>query len=108
MNRKTKKRFQIIDSINYWVGSWLFLIIHIIWFFVWWVGNYNMELLILVVSLEAIILMILLLMAQNWKSIKDDCREEKDLKVDLTSMHLLKGINKHIKQIESDIKQLKK
>ena len=64
--------------------------------------------LILIVSLEAIILMILLLMAQNRKSIRDDIREEEDLRVDLESVDLLNDLIKRVRRIESAIKKLKK
>ncbi len=104
MSRR-KKQVKIIDSLNPWVGSWFFLLVHVIWFTFWLIGGWNIELLILIVSLEAIILMILLLMAQNRKSIKDDIREETDLRVDLENVRISKEILKHIERIERKLRK---
>ena len=72
-------KFDFIDSLNRWVGSWSFLIIHVIWFYIWLQYQWDINSLTMIVSLEAIILMIFLLMAQNRQSIKDDLRDEADL-----------------------------
>lgn len=61
----------------------------------------------MIVSLEAIILMILLLMAQNRQSIKDDLRDEADLQADLESIELEKQVLKEVKALRKELKELK-
>jgi len=107
-------KFDFIDSLNRWVGSWSFLIIHVIWFYVWLQYQWDINSLTMIVSLEAIILMILLLMAQNRQSIKDDLRDEADLQADLESIKLekkilieIEGLKKLIKNKADKVKIIK-
>ncbi len=104
---KKIKRIKVIDSMNNMVGSWFFLFIHIIWFWFWLVFNLNIQVLTMVVSSEAIVLMILLLMAQNRQSIRDDIRDEADLQADLQSMETSEKILRHVKEIKKIIKNNK-
>lgn len=98
----------LISSINYWVGSWTFLVIHVIWFAVWLAWKIDINLLTMIVSLEAIILMILLLMAQNRQSTSDNIRDEADYQADLRSMKASENILLQIKEIKKEIKEFKK
>ncbi len=102
-----KQKFKFVDSINDWVGSWTFLSLHVIWFGVWIVFNFEHYILTLAVSLEAIILMILLLMTQNRQSARDDIRDESDLQADLRSARLTEDIVKTLKTMKEDINYLK-
>ena len=63
IKERESQLLSMIDSLNAWVGSWTFLIFHAIWFTLWLMWDLDINLLTMVVSLEAIILMILLLMA---------------------------------------------
>ncbi|KKP90816.1 MAG: hypothetical protein UR94_C0022G0012 [Parcubacteria group bacterium GW2011_GWA2_36_10] len=101
------KQFQFIDSINDWVGSWWFLSFHVVWFAVWGIFKLESHILTLIVSLEAIILMILLLMTQNRQSARDDIRDELDLQADLRSAQLTEEIVKTLRDMQADINSLK-
>jgi len=92
---------------NIWVGSWSFLVAHVIWFTLWLGEHWDINVLTMVVSLEAIILMILLLMAQNRLSIRDNLRDEADLQADLRSVRLAESVLKEIRAIKEDVRDLK-
>lgn len=93
------------DLVAHWCGSWSFLIIHLIGFVLWFAFRLDFNFLTLVVSAEAILLMNILLMAQNRQSKKDDLRDEADYQAD---KHAAQGIDE-IKKIVKDIqKKLKK
>ena len=104
--RKTAQ-FRFIYSMNNLVGSWFFLVIHIIWFWIWLAWDLDINMLTMIVSLEAIILMILLLMAQNRQGIKDNIRDEADLQADLNSLETGKEILEHVAEIKKEIRKLK-
>lgn len=106
INFRLLEEFQFLDSMNAWIGSWFFLVIHVIWFTIWLAYSWDINMLTLVVSLEAIILMILLLMAQNRQSMRDNLRDEMDLQADLRSAKLAEEILNHIENIRRDIKNL--
>ena len=102
------ERIRIIDSMNSWVGSWSFLFIHLVWFALWLVLDLDINMLTMVVSLEAIILMILLLMAQNRQSLKDDLRDEADYQADINSLDTAQKIFDEVKEIKRELVKLKK
>jgi len=56
-------------------GSWWGVILHAAWFAIWLTYNFNLNLLTLAVSLEAIFLGIFLLMASNQAEMERDRRE---------------------------------
>jgi len=98
----------MVESMNSWVGSWLFLVIHMLWFIIWLAGRLDINMLTMVVSLEAIILMILLLMSQNRQSIRDDLRDEADLQADLRAVDIGENILKEIRELREEVKSIKK
>jgi len=102
------ERIRIIDSMNSWVGSWSFLFIHLVWFALWLVLDLDINMLTMVVSLEAIILMILLLMAQNRQGLKDDLRDEADYQADINSLDTAQKIFDEVKEIKRELVKLKK
>ena len=102
------ERIRIIDSMNSWVGSWSFLFIHLVWFTLWLVLDLDINMLTMVVSLEAIILMILLLMAQNRQGLKDDLRDEADYQADINSLDTAQKIFDEVKEIKRELVKLKK
>ena len=99
-------KFNLIDSISSMVGSWWFLVIHIIWFRVWLIFRLDINLLIMIVSLEAIILMILLLMDQDRQVTRDDLRDEEDLRADLRAVELGEEILKEVKDIKERLNKI--
>lgn len=87
---------KIADGINEAFGSIAFLVINLIWFIVWMIVNmgyvpglitpfdpFPFGLLTMIVSLEAIVLSIFVLISQNRVSKVDALREEVDLQVDI-------------------------
>jgi uncharacterized membrane protein len=101
-------KFKLIDSISAIVGSWWFLIFHMLWFGIWLIFRLDINSLIMIVSLEAIILMILLLMDQNRQVVRDDIRDEEDLQADLKSVDLGEEILKEVKDIKEKLDKLEK
>lgn len=100
-------RFRFIDSMNSLVGSWFFLVIHVVWFWIWLAEDFDINMLTMIVSLEAIILMILLLMAQNRQNLRDNIRDEADLQADLRSLEVSEEILDEIKKIKREINKIK-
>lgn len=93
------------EAVVTWFGSTTFLVANIIWFVVWIMVNTSLvpgvdvfdpfpfSLLTTVVSLEAIALSILVLMAQNRAAKIGDLREEMDLQLDIiTEKELTKAL----------------
>ena len=101
-------KFKLIDSISAIVGSWWFLIFHMLWFGIWLIFRLDINSLIMIVSLEAIILMILLLMDQNRQVVRDDIRDEEDLQADLKSVDLGEEILKGVKDIKERLNELER
>jgi uncharacterized membrane protein len=93
-NRERSWIEAIADSLNIAASSATFLVLHVIWFVVWILWNtgvlgfrafdpYPFGLLTMVVSLEAIVLSIFVLMAQKRESAIAELREEMSLQVSL-------------------------
>jgi len=66
---------KLLEIIAIFVGSWTGVIFHTIWFIFWFILRLDINLLTMIVSLEAIFICIFLLMASN--------REEAQRKIDL-------------------------
>jgi uncharacterized membrane protein len=64
------------DVIAAFVGSWRCVLLHAVWFTLWFLLRLDINLLTLVVSLEAIFLCTFLLMSQNRQSTKDHVRDD--------------------------------
>jgi len=95
---------KLTGSIATWTGSWNFLMLHVIWFSLWLALRLDINLLTLIVSLEAIILMNILLMAQNRQAKKDDLRDEADYQADKNAEEGIGQIKKTLEKIEKKIK----
>ena len=88
---------EVADWVSELFGSMAFLIANVVWFAVWCVWNsgaipglpafdpYPFGLLTMVVSLEAILLSVFVLIAQNRAERGNELRAEVDLRVDLIS-----------------------
>jgi len=64
------------DLITAFAGSWPFVLLHVIWFTVWLLLRLDINLLTLIVSLEAIFLATFVLMSQNRQASKDERRDD--------------------------------
>ena len=106
VNKFKLSKFKLIDYISSIVGSWWFLVLHAVWFILWLALKLDISLLIMIVSLEAIVLMILLLMDQNRQVMRDDLRDEEDLQADLKSVKLGEEILKEVKEIKARLPEV--
>lgn len=67
------------DGITWFVGSWIFLAVSVLWFGLWFIFHvepFPFGFLTLCVSLEAILLSTFILMSQNRQSNKDRVRDD--------------------------------
>ena len=70
---------KIADVTTTFVGSWTFLILHVLWFAVWIIFRvepFPFGLLTMIVSLEAIFLSTLVMMSQNRQADRDRKRDD--------------------------------
>lgn len=110
---------KIADWMTQTFGSIPFLLLNAVWFLVWILANVGLipmfkpfdpfpfGLLTMIVSLEAIILAIFVLISQNRASSVDDLREEIDLQVDIITEQeltkLMAMVSELMKKNEIDI-----
>jgi len=112
---KHEKRFVFSTSIGEKVaigisgffGSWWAIILHTVWFTVWLVYKWDIDLLTLIVSLEAIYLVVILLMYSNQLASRDDVRDEADLQSDIRTEEQLIKVKRMIIDLRKDIKDIK-
>lgn len=64
------------DIISAAAGSWPFVWLHVVWFSLWLLLHLDINLLTLIVSLEAIFLAAFVLMTQNRQASKDRVRDD--------------------------------
>lgn len=106
------------NAIAWLMSSWWGVILHSTWFGVWLIFNFNLDLLTLWVSLEAIFIGIFLLMSSNKAEIERDRKEfraqkrqmevlKHDVVLDkradrrqLEMIKMLRGLEKEIKTIK--------
>jgi uncharacterized membrane protein len=96
-----KKSEKASDIIARWTGSWNFLLIHLAGFILWFVLKFNVELLTLIVSFEAILLMNILLMAQNRQAKKDELRDEADYQADKQAAEAVEEIKQIVRELKN-------
>ena len=106
---------RIAEALTRWAGSVVFIAIHIVWFAFWVVANigwipglapwdpFPFGFLTMVVSLEAIFLSLLVLMAQNRLTRDADKRAQLDLQINMlaeqestTTLRMLEKICQHL------------
>jgi uncharacterized membrane protein len=94
--KEERSQFEIIaDSLTRWFGTITFLVMNLILFALWLTINLNVipgivafdpypfGMLTMIVSLEAIVLSIIVLISQNRESVVNNLREEMDMNVDV-------------------------
>lgn len=91
---------RIADLVAKWTGSWTFLLLHLLWFGLWLWYRLNINALTLIVSLEAIILMNVLLMAQNRQNEASEKRVEADYQIDAKSAKDIEEVKELVKKIQ--------
>lgn len=106
------------DFIAWFLGSWWGVAFHTVWFAAWIVFRFNMDILTLIVSLEAIFMCIFLLMAANKAEVERDQKEvkerqwnremiEHDIKLDEKGERRLKEMRAELKKIRQEVKEIK-
>ncbi|PIS08991.1 hypothetical protein COT75_03975 [Candidatus Beckwithbacteria bacterium CG10_big_fil_rev_8_21_14_0_10_34_10] len=104
--------------VSRFLGSWWAVIFHTIWFTIWLILNFDINVLTFSVSLEAIFIGIFLLMSANKSEIQRDKREarqrvndrkrlETDIKLDEKADRQLTEIKSLQKTLYQDIKSIK-
>lgn len=81
-----------------WFGSVPFIIFHVVWFTVWFVFKLPMELLTLIVSLEAIFLSLFILRAENVASERQEKYIKKAVKDTKKDLELSRATLKEVKE----------
>jgi len=99
---------KLADLISAWCGSWSFLLLHLVWFAWWLIARYDITLLTMIVSLEAIILVAVLLMTQQRQAERDNLRDEADYQADVHAEQMISEVRGILKEIKEDIEDLKK
>ncbi len=93
------------DGVAAFTGSWIFLILHAIWFFVWiylHVEPYPFGLLTMIVSLEAIFLSTFILISQNRAGERDRVQANADYETNLKAKKEIEQIMLRLDSIEQD------
>ncbi len=107
------------DFIAWFLGSWWAVVFHALWFTVWLIFNFDINILTLGVSLEAIFIGIFLLMAANKAEVKRDMRDlrlrredkkrmELDIKLDQKEERHLQKIDQELEEIKAQLTRLEK
>lgn len=120
INKNLNKMGEKFTDVIYWfAGSWWAVIIHTVWFGIWLIFRFNIHVLTLIVSLEAIYLCIFILMAQD-RAEKDRERQQSrqreidekrvkyDIKLDEKADRQLTEIKRLQKEIHAKIDGLRK
>jgi uncharacterized membrane protein len=118
--KKTKTLMEkFTDFISWFLGSWWAVIFHTIWFSIWLIFNFDINLLTFSVSLEAIFIGIFLLMAANKAEIRRDLHEARlrkrdreslkhDIKLDEKADRQLLELKRGQKELIKEIKKIRK
>ena len=107
------------DKVSAFLGSWTAVIFHLVWFTVWLVFNYDINILTFSVSLEAIFIGIFLLMASNKAEVargkkeerlrrQDRSRLEQDIKLDERADRQLAELRKVQKELDGKMDRIAK
>jgi len=107
------------ELISRFMGSWWAVVFHTFWFAVWLIFNFNLEILTLWVSLEAIFIGIFLLMAANRSEIERDKKEAEeqlrqrkmmgvDISMDRKQTSEMGEVKEALKRLEKQIAHLTK
>jgi uncharacterized membrane protein len=118
--KKTKTLMEkFTDLISWFLGSWWAVFFHTLWFSLWLILDFDVNLLTFSVSLEAIFIGIFLLMAANKAELKRDLHEarlrkrdrerlEHDIKLDEKADRQLMEIKRIQKDLAKEMSKLKK
>ncbi|MBI5644637.1 DUF1003 domain-containing protein [Candidatus Kaiserbacteria bacterium] len=95
----------VADKVAGFVGSWTFVYVHIVWFGVWVfypVEPFPYGMLTMLVSLEAILLSTLIMMAQNRQADRDRHQAEADYDTNLKAKDEIEDVQRALARIENE------
>ena len=95
----------LADKIASFVGSWAFVAIHVVWFSVWIgipVEPFPFGLLTMIVSLEAILLSTLIMMAQNRQAKRDRHHADADFRTNVEAKKEIEQLQIRLARIEDE------
>lgn len=93
------------DNVSNFVGSWSFVLIHVLWFSLWIlldIESFPFGLLTMTVSLEAIFLTTLVLMSQNRQAQRDRTQAEADYETNVKAEEEIEELQKRLARIEDE------
>lgn len=94
---------KLADWVTAFVGSWSFVVLHVIWFGTWVIVDiepFPFGLLTMIVSLEAILLSTFIMMSQNRQSDRDRIQAKADYETNLAAKEEIEEIQKKLTKIE--------
>lgn len=103
MNRSIGDR--IADFVADFVGSWPFVLLHVVWFSIWillQIESFPYGLLTMAVSLEAIFLTTLVMMSQNRQEERDRTQAEADYETNLKAKEEIEELQERLARIEDE------
>lgn len=95
----------IADAVASFVGSWPFVILHIVWFTAWMylrIEPFPYGLLTMIVSLEAIFLSTLVMMSQNREADRDRVQAAADYETNVKAKEEIEELQKSLARIENE------
>lgn len=96
---------KIADKVSSFVGSWSFLLLHVIWFTLWIVFNvesFPYGLLTMIVSLEAILLSTIIMISQTRAGDRDRIQAQHDYVVNEEAKREIEELQVVIGRIEAE------
>ncbi len=96
---------RLADWVTNFVGSWTFVIIHIVWFAAWIifkVEDFPYGLLTMIVSLEAILLSTFIMISQNRQSDRDRAQAQADYETNVSAKEEIEQLQKALARIEDE------
>lgn len=96
---------KLADGVTTFVGSWSFVILHIIWFGGWIilkVEAFPFGLLTMIVSLEAIMLSTFIMMSQNRQTQRDRAQAQADYETNISAKEEIEELQTRLARIETE------
>jgi uncharacterized membrane protein len=96
---------QVADTVANFVGSWPFILLHVLWFSVWIlvpIEPFPYGLLTMTVSLEAIFLTTLIMMSENRQADRDRTQAEADYETNVKAKEEIEELQTRLARIEDE------
>lgn len=104
-----KENRNLADRLSDWladfVGSWTFIILHVLWFGFWIIFKveaFPFGLLTLIVSLESILLSTLIMMSQNRQSDRDRIQAQADYETNIAAKSEIEELQMALARLETE------